>query len=537
VLWSIFERPRVYDGLGGSPFTTDVAVADGRIAAVGDLSDRDAHERVSCEGFALAPGFIDVHSHTDELWLVNPLCEGKIRQGVTTEIGGNCGTSVAPLYGAARNAKRRDAAGYGLELQWTSFDAFFTLVERERVALNVASLAGLGTTRLCVAGPDARRLEREEIEAQNRLIRGAVEEGALGVSSGLIYEPGRYADLDELVACARAASDAGAPLYASHVRDEGDELEDAIAEALAVGERAEVVVQCSHHKAAGKKNWGKVHRTLAAIDRARTRGVAAACDAYPYVASWTELATVLPKSVRDGGDEAALERLRDPAQAMAAALAMELARDPAFGGDGWDTILIAAAGSERNANVAGTRIDALAREWRTTPARAVIRLLVEEEMRVEAAFFSMSEDDVATVLSAEFCCIGSDASARAFSGITARGVPHPRTYGTFPRVFGRYVRGRRVFDAAEAVRRMTSLPARQFGLRDRGTIAPGMHADLVVFDDLHVVDRATYDNPFVPPDGIRDVYVNGRAVLRDGTMTGARPGHVLRGGRSTPGSG
>jgi N-acyl-D-aspartate/D-glutamate deacylase len=275
------------------------------------------------------------------------------------------------------------------------------------------------------------------------------------------------------------------------------------------------------------------HRTLQAIDRARARGVSVACDAYPYVASWTELATVLPPWVRDGGNAAALERLRDPAQALAAALAMQIERDPLLGGDGWDTIQVTDAGSERNADVAGLRLDALARRWRTSPARAAIRLLVEEEMRVESVFFSMNEDDVAAVLSAGFCCIGSDASARAFEGVTARGVPHPRTYGTFPRIFGRYVRGRRVFDAAEAVRRMTSLPAELFGLRDRGTIAPGMHADLVIFDPEHVVDRATYEQPFAAPEGIRDVYVNGRAVLRDGALTGARPGRVLRNGASS----
>lgn len=521
----------MYDGRGGAPFTTDVAVAEGRVVAIGELSDRDAHERVPCEGFALAPGFIDVHSHSDELWLVDPRCEGKIRQGVTTEIAGNCGTSVAPLQGLALERKRRDARDYRLEVDWTSFDAFFALVEHEAPALNVASLVGLGTTRACVAGPDARRLEPEEIEAQNRLIRGAIEEGALGVSSGLIYEPGRYADLDELVACARAARASGAPLYASHVRNEGDDLEAAIAEAIAVGERAEVAVQCSHHKAAGKKNWGKVHRTLAAIDRARARGIDVACDAYPYVASWTELATVLPPGVRDGGDRAALERLRDPDRALAAALAMRLARDPAHGGDGWDTILVTDAGSGRNADVAGMRIDALAKRWRTTPERATIRLLLEEEMRVACAFFSMSEDDVASVLSAEFCCIGSDASARAFSGITARGVPHPRTYGTFPRVFGRYVRQRGVYEAGEAVRRMTSLPAALFGLHERGTIETGQHADLVVFDDRTIVDRATYENPYLAPDGVRDVYVNGRAVLRDAALTGTRSGRVLRNGR------
>jgi N-acyl-D-amino-acid deacylase len=453
-----------------------------------------------------------------------------VRQGVTTEIGGNCGTSVAPLLGAALKKKRRAAGDYRLEVDWTSFDAFFTLVERAGVALNVASLVGLGTTRLCVAGEAARSLSPEELVAQERLVRGAIEEGALGVSSGLIYEPGRYADLAELVACAAAAREAGAPRYATHVRDEADLLEEAIAEALAVGARAEVAVQCSHHKAAGKRNWGKVHRTLGAIDRARARGTDVACDAYPYVASWTELATILPDRVRDGGDDAACERLRDPEQAAAAAFAMDLARDPALGGDGWEGILITGVASERNAGIAGMRLDALARRWGTTAARAAIRLLLEEELRVEAAFFSMSEDDVAAVLSAGFCCVGSDASARAYAGITARGVPHPRTYGTFPRIFGRYVRGRHVFDAGEAVRRMTSLPAALFGLRDRGTIDQGRYADLVVLDLERVVDCATYERPFAAPEGIRDVYVNGRAVVRDGALTGARPGRVLRGG-------
>jgi N-acyl-D-amino-acid deacylase len=525
------ERPYVYDGSGSAPFVTDVAIAGGRIVAIGDLTERDAHERVPCDGFALSPGFIDVHSHSDELWIVDPRCEGKICQGVTTEIAGNCGTSVAPLSNSALSRKQRDAADVRLDVDWTTFDTFFSLVESERIALNVASLVGLGTTRLCIAGPSARRLERDELAAQNVLIRNAIEQGALGVSSGLIYEPGRYADLNELVACAVAARDAGAPLYASHVRDEGDASEEAIAEAIAVGARAEVAVQCSHHKAAGKRNWGKVHRTLAAIDRARTRGLAVACDAYPYIASWTELATVLPARVREGGDELALTRLRDPDQATAAAFAMELARDPELGGDGWDTVQITGVSSERNEDLAGMRLDAIARRWRTTPARATIRLLIEEEMRVESVFFSMSEDDVAAVYSAEFCCVGSDASARAFSGITARGVPHPRTYGTFPRVFGRYVRQRRVFDVAEAVRRMTSLPAALFGLRDRGTIAIGNHADLVVFDPDRIVDRATYERPFAAPDGIRDVFVNGSAVLRNGQLTGARPGRVLRNGR------
>jgi len=510
---------------------TDVAIADGAVAIIGDCSERESFVTVACDGLALSPGFIDVHSHSDELWLADGRMLGKITQGVTTEIGGNCGTSAAPLYGTARERKTRDAREYRVDVDWTTFDEFFSAVERGGIAANVASLVGLGTTRAAVAGDAARRLERDELVAQARLVREAVEQGAIGVSSGLIYEPGRYADVAELAACAAAARDAGAPRYVSHVRDEGDAVVAAIDEALAVGAAADVAVRCSHHKAQGKRNWGKVHQTLEAIARARGRGADAAVDVYPYVASWTGLATILPDAVRRGGPAATLERLSDPEVVAATALALTLARDPATGGDGWHDILITDAGTERNAGFAGYRIDELAGYWHLSPARAAIRLLVEEELRVECAFFSMSEDDVATVLSAEFCCIGSDASARAYEGITARGVPHPRTYGTFPRVFGRFVRGRPTLSTEEAVRRMTSLPADLFGLAGRGRIALGAPADLVVFDPQTIVDRATYERPFQAPAGIRHVFVNGTAVLDDGRYTGARPGRVLRGGR------
>lgn len=510
---------------------TDVATFEGRIALIGDCAERDAHAVVECGDMALAPGFIDVHSHSDELWLVDGRALGKIAQGVTTEIGGNCGSSAAPLYGEARAGKLEDARPYRLDVDWTTFDEFFAAVERSGTACNVASLVGLGTTRACVAGSAGRRLEREELDAQTRLVREAVEQGAIGVSSGLIYEPSRYADAAELAACARAAREAGAPRYVSHVRDEGDALVEAIDEALAVGAAADVAVRCSHHKAAGRRNWGKVHRTLAAIDHARAHGADVGIDAYPYIASWTGLATILPEAIRRDGPAATLERLRDPAIAASTAMLLTIARDPALGGDSWNDILITDAGSDANAGFAGYRLDEVAAHWRLSPARAAIRLLVEEDLRVECAFFSMCEDDVAAVLTADFCCIGSDASARAFAGPTVRGVPHPRTYGCFPRVFGRFVRGRPTLTTEEAVRRMTSLPAALFGLADRGRIEPGAWADLVVFDPARIVDRATYENPCVPPEGLRDCYVNGTAVLRNGDYTGARPGRVLRGGR------
>ena len=497
---TVLENAAILDGMGPSPYTTDVGIVGDRIALIGDLRDREAVTRIDCSGKTLAPGFIDVHSHSDALWLELPRCDGKIAQGVTTEIGGNCGTSVDPR----------------------TIASFLHDVERNGVALNVATLAGLGSARRIVAGDSERRLERDEIEAQARIVREACEQGALGVSSGLIYPPSMYADLDELAAMAAAAREGNAPRYVSHLRSEGDDLIAAVEEAIEIGGRAEVLVQCSHHKAAGKKNWGKVHHSLELIDRARARGMDVFCDAYPYVASWTDLATILPPQARYGGLDATLERLTDPESAAAIALQLQLRH-----GEEWHDMLVTDVRSEQNAGFAGMRIDEIARHWWLSPAMAAIRLLREERLDVGAVFFKMCEDDVATVLSADFCCIGSDASVRALHGPTANGVPHPRTFGTFPRVFGRYVRGRRTLDLAEAVRRMTSLPASIFGLRERGSIAEGNYADLVVFDAEAIRDTATYDSPYRFPLGIEHVYVNGRPVLQHGEFTTERPGRAL----------
>jgi len=526
VIATVLENATIVDGTGGARYSTDLAIVGERIAVIGDLRQREAAERIDCSGKIVAPGFIDVHSHSDELWLVLPGCDGKIAQGVTTEIGGNCGTSAAPLRGTTQDAMRDSMQRFGLDVGWRDFAEFFALVERGATALNVASLVGLGTTRAAIAGENARRLEADELAAQGRLVRESCEQGALGCSSGLIYPPSMYADTAELTAMAEAARQGNAPLYASHVRNEGDTLLEAIDEALAVGEGANVTVQCSHHKSQGKNNWGKVHRSLERIDAARTRGTRAFADVYPYVASWTELATILPDDVRDGGTQATLERLRDPQRALAIAFALSL-RYAAT----WHDIMVTSVGSDRNAALAGMRLDDIARQWGMSPQRAALRLLDEEELDVEAVFFTMTEDDVATVLSANFTAIGSDASIRALDGPTARGVPHPRTFGTFPRIFGRFVRQRRTLGLEEAVRRMSGLPAQIFGLAERGTIELGGFADLVVFDEAQIRDTATYEQPYAFPVGIERVYVNGCAVVADGRLTGARPGRVLRNGR------
>ena len=510
---TIIEAANIYDGIGTVPFQTDVALVGDRIALIGSLADRDARERVAANGLALAPGFIDVHAHTDDLWLADGRCLGKIHQGVTTEIGGNCGSSVAPP---------------AADAPWRDLDDFFSAVQSSGVALNVATLVGLGTTRARVVGERDGRLDPTELRAECDLVRTAVEQGALGVSSGLMYVPSRYADRDELVACAIAAREAGKALYATHLRSEGDALFEAVDEALEIARRADVAVQFSHHKAAGKKNWGKVERSLETIARARAVGLAAHADVYPYTATCTRLDTILPEDALEGGTEATLERLADPATSAALALRLSLDR----GGADWHDIAISTVASERNADLQGLRLDDIARGRHQSPARAALDLLREERLAVEAIFFSLSEDDVATVLSADFVTIGSDASARAHDGPTARGLPHPRTFGCFPRIFGRFVRGRNRLEIGEAIRRMTSLAADTFGIAERGRIELGAYADLVLFDRNAIVDTATYEQPYAYPRGIEHVWVNGRQVIANGHSTGARPGRVLRGGRA-----
>jgi N-acyl-D-amino-acid deacylase len=526
VIDTIIKGSSIFDGAGGPPIACDLAITNDRIALIGDLSERDARERIDGTGLSLCPGFIDAHSHSDELWLINPRSEGKILQGVTTEIGGNCGSSVAPLRAWAFERKQEILMRYGYEERWNDLDGFFALIERNGVGLNVATLIGLGTTRRGIRADREGRLDPKESDAQCALVRQGIEQGGLGVSSGLIYVPSRYADLDELVACARQASLAGQPRYVSHLRDESDALLAAVDEALEIGRRADVAVQCSHHKVSGKKNWGKVHDSLQMIDAARTSGLSVHADAYPYTAMWTDLATILPQETLFGGRDKTLERLKNPEIAAALVFRLELERASV-----WNDIMISDGLSERNASLAGLRLDDIARTWNTRPARAALRLLIEERLEPQAVFFSMNEDDLDAVLSASFTCIGSDASARAFSGITAHGVPHPRTYGTFPRVFRRFVRERKTLTFAEAIRRMTSLPADIFGLVDRGRIKVGAYADLVLFDAENIADTATYEKPFSAPNGINAVFVNGKAVVRNGAPTGALPGRPLRHGR------
>ena len=523
---TIISGATVFDGEHNHARTIDVAIVDDRIALLGDLSDRETHERIDARGLTLAPGFIDTHGDTNEAFLRDGRCANKLAQGVTTEIGGACGSSPAPLVRAARHAAVERGRRSGLDVDWSDLDAFLSAVERSGVGINVATLVGLGTTRRGIRGDAAGRLDETELRAECDLVRAAVEQGALGVSSGLAYAPSRNADPRELVACARVAAAAGAPRYVTHLRDEGAAMLEAVDEAIDVARDAEVALHVSHHRTIGRANFAQIHRSLDRLARARDRGLDVHCDIAPYVGIRIDLDTLLPDELFADGRERALAALDDPERVAALVLRMQLDRpDP----QDWYDLLVSAAGEGRNAELAGYRIDEIARMWRTTPARAALRLLREEAFDVEATAFALDENDVATVLSAGFTTIGSEASAAIDPRAAA--IPHPSAFGCFPRVFGRFVRARQTLEFGEAIRRMTSLAAGAFGLVDRGVIAPGNYADLVLFDSARIVDTATYERPISAPLGIDSVWVNGVAAVRRGELTGTRAGRALRGGR------
>lgn len=517
----------IVDGTGTPAYRTDVAFKDGVIARIGDCAAADAAEHIECTGLAIAPGFIDMHGHSDEILLVDPLADAKIRQGVTTEVGGNCGASPGPLSQDEFNSRRRrykDA--YGFELETSTIGTFLDALESAEPVMNFCTLVGCGETRAAVGGIDDMPLDKATLQRQCDLVRAACEQGAIGISSGLIYPPGRFADIAELTALASAARDAGSPLYASHIRSEGQHLIEAVEEALAIGARAGVGVQLSHHKASGKANWGKVHDSLALVDRSRASGNDVVLDQYPYKASSTGLDVILPKDVNVGAADTVAERLADKRYAAVVAARVELEY-----GDRWDDVLIASVGSEKNRRFEGMTVAQIAHSEGRTPVAAALDLLAQERLQVAAIYFTMCEDDVRTVLSYAQTSIGSDASVRSVGGITAQGKPHPRAFGTFPRIFKRYVRDTKLLSLEEAVRRATRLPADRLGLRRRGELREGWYADVVVFDPQRIADMSTYEDPYQYPEGMPHVFVNGVSVVRDGRSTGDKGGRVLRRGR------
>jgi N-acyl-D-amino-acid deacylase len=523
VLDVLIRGGTVFDGSGALPRPADVAIEGERILAVERLPGAEAGHVIDATGLAVAPGFIDMHSHADFVLPGLPTADSKVHQGFTLEVVGNCGASPAPL----TPLRRQDVIDTALTVpplrwDWTSFGSYLDRLREAGTSLNVAALVGHGTVRIAGMGTGDGRPGPAELEAMQAVVRQAMEEGAVGLSTGLIYPPGVFADTEEIVALARTAGDAGG-FYASHIRGEGDTLLVAIAEAIEVGRRAALPVQISHLKASGRTNWPKMAEAIALIERARAEGLDVTADMYPYPAGSTGLTALLPTWAHVGGRDALLARLADPAGRARLREALDgrgLAADA-----GWQSIFI--SGCPAMPRYEGRTLAEIAAERGQPASEAVIDLLHEVRADADMILFMMSEDNVALGLRQPWVMIGSDGEGRAVEGPYAAGKPHPRNYGTCPRLLGHYVRERGVVALEEAVRKMTTLPAGKLHLRDRGVLRPGAFADVVVFDPAAVADTATFTDPHRYPRGIPWVLVNGRPVVADGRHTGARPGRVL----------
>ncbi len=524
----LFRGATLVDGSGQPPGRADIAVSGNRIVAVGARIDGPAARVVDAGGLVLTPGFIDIHSHTDATLFTYPRMESKVFQGVTVEVTGNCGLGVFPV----EADRAGELAGY-LALHdfslpaggfaWSDFAAYADFVDRLGPGIHLAPLVGHAPLRIAAMGMDNRPPEACELERMRQLLAAALRQGAWGMSTGLIYPPGSYAATEELVTLAKVLAAQGA-LYASHIRSEGDGLAEALDEAVAIGRQSGVRVQVSHLKAMGRNNRGRGREALARLAAARAEGIDIGADQYPYDASATSLSAVLPQWAHAGGGALLLGRLRDPA--LRVRLEAEIGKALAER-EGAAAVMVSNVRSLRNRGLSGQTIARIASSWGCLPEEAVVRLILEEEGSVGAIFFSMAEEDVATILADPQVAVGSD--GHGLNAAEAAGeATHPRSYGTFARILGRYVREKKVLTLASAVRKMTGLPAGRLGITDRGLVRPGFAADLALFDPAAVGDPADYADPHRYATGMVHLLMDGEPVIWNGVYTGNRPGRVLR---------
>ena len=520
----------IYDGTGAAPVVGDVATSADRVTAVGATQGR-GHVEIDARGLAVAPGFINMLSWANEALLHDGRSQSDLRQGVTLEVLGE-GWSMGPLSDALKAEQVAEQGDVKYDVAWTTLGEYLDYLVGRGISCNVASFVGATTLRIHQMGHENRRPTSAELDRMRALVREAMAEGAVGVSSALIYAPSIFADTDELVALAEVAAEC-AGMYISHIRNEADNLLEAFDEFLTIARRARIRAEVYHIKASGRANWHKLDELLVRIEAARHEGLPITADMYTYNASSTGLDSVMPPWVQEGGRKAWIERLKDPT--IRARVKHEMNTPTKEWDNGWlaagtpENIILVGFKREALKPLAGQTLAAVAAARGTAPDDTAIDLVIEDESNVAAAFFSMSEENVRKEIRVPWISFCSDAQSVATEGVFLKRSPHPRTYGTFARLLGRYVRDEKLIPLEEAIRRLTSLPAANLRVQGRGRLAPGYFADVVVFDPATIQDQATFGQPHRYATGVQHVLVNGVPVLRDGEHTDARPGRVVRG--------
>jgi N-acyl-D-amino-acid deacylase len=511
----------VYDGAGNPYSKVNIGVEKGKITELSPVKLEDSKRIVNAEGLAVSPGFIDVHTHSDYGILVNPTADNKVFQGITTNVIGNCGSSAGPLKGAAIDAARKNLEPYGLEPEWSSIGEYFDHLERQGTSVNIASYVGHSTVRIGAMGFEDRKPTNPELETMKELTARSMEQGAFGLSTVLALPPGSYAETSEIMELCRVVSQHGG-IYAPHMRGEDERLEEALAETIKISTETGVPSHIAHHKCVGEKNWGKVKNTVKIIEYARARGIDITFDMYPYAASHNYLKTAIPQWAHSEGDDRLLERISNPeTRGKILSDMREMFPEDEFA----RTTYIADCPSNRE--LEGKKIFEIARSRGTSPYDATLDILTENSTSIRASFHRQNEDDVRMVIASPFSMICSDYGIVPPESIS-RGRSHPRAYGSFPKIIGRYAREEVLFTVQEALRKMTSAPANRLGIMDRGLIKEGMWADVVIFDTNRIIDNATYEEPNLLPTGIEYVIVNGEITLEYGKHTQKLGGKIIR---------
>ena len=527
----VIKGGEIFNGTGNPSFQADIGIKEGKIIEIGDINEKGS-TTIDAKGLVVSPGFIDMHNHADHAILAFPNAECYIMQGVTTSLVGNCGLSMAPINSDNLELTKMYLSpflrnDFDYQWDWITSKEYFEKIRKNHTAINLAPLVGQGTLRIAVKGFEMTRASKEEMEKMKTILKQELEEGAFGLSTGLVYPPGSYSTTKELIELTSILKKYNA-LYTTHLRNESDELLESVKEAIKIGEENDISVEISHHKAIGRANWGKVKDSLKMLESARQRGVDINCDVYPYTAAMTTVSSLLPPWSLEGGVEKMLARLKNYEERL------KIEKDITEGrmkgenwikGIGWENIMVAECPLDKDAEGKSLKTLFKERNQFRQPFKALFDWLIKIKGEATMVFFCMDEEDVKTVISSPISTIISDSWVIAPSG---GGKPHPRGYGSFPRVLGKYVREEKTLTLEEAIKKMTSLPANKIGLKNRGIIKEGYWADIVIFNPDKIKDKATFENPHQYPEGIYYVIVNGQIAVDNGEITGLKPGKILK---------